>query len=432
MDYREAIAYILEIPKFTKKNSLEHTKEFLNRLGNPEEGKKIIHVAGTNGKGSVCAYMQSLLLSEKKSVGFFTSPHLVKMNERIRINGEEISDELFLRAFHFVLRIVQDMEKEGKAHPTFFEFLFGIAMKAFADSQVEYIILETGLGGRLDATNAIDKPFLTIITSVSLDHTEILGDTLEKIAAEKAGIIKSHVPLIFAKGEEKSAEVIRNYAKKVGAPCREISKNAYEILKITSKDIAFSSTSAYYDDSIWKLQTRALYQVENAMLALEAMREIAKEEKHLQNWKKALYEMKWAGRMEEVLPGVVVDGAHNSGAVKAFLETVEAEENAEKIVLFSAVKEKEYETMIQMICNSMKVKKYILTEVGEERGVGVHKLGTVFRKYTDCLIIEEADPQKAFHIALSEKGENDRVYCLGSLYLVGVIKDLIAGGKNHA
>ena len=162
------------------------------------------------------------------------------------------------------------------------------------------------------------------------------------------------------------------------------------------------------------------------MLALEAMREIAKEEKHLQNWKKALYEMRWDGRMEEVLPGVVVDGAHNPGAVKAFLETVETEENAEKIVLFSAVKEKEYETMIQMICNSMKVKKYILTEVGEERGVSVHKLGTIFRKYTDCSLIEEADTQEAFHIALSEKGESDRVYCLGSLYLVGKIKDLIA------
>lgn len=432
MDYREAIAYILEIPKFTQKNSLEHTKDFLSQLGNPEKGRKIIHVAGTNGKGSVCAYMQSLLLSEGKTVGFFTSPHLVKMNERIRICGKEISDELFLQTFHFVLRAVQNMVREGKPHPTFFEFLFGIAMKAFADSHLEYIILETGLGGRLDATNAIEKPFLTIITSVSLDHTEILGDTLEKIAAEKAGIIKSGVPLIFAKGEEQSAKIIRDYAKKVGAPCREISKNAYEILKITSKDIAFSGTSAYYGGSIWKLQTKALYQVENAMLALEAMRVIAKEEKHLSHWKEALYEMKWEGRMEEVLPGVIVDGAHNPGAIKAFLETAEVDENAEKIVLFSAVQEKEYETMIQMICSSMKVKEYILTEIGGERSVSVRKLRTVFQKYTDSLIIEEADPQKAFCTALSEKGENDRVYCLGSLYLVGKIKDLIAGGKNHA
>ena len=152
----------------------------------------------------------------------------------------------------------------------FFEFLFAMAMTAFADSGVEYIILETGLGGRLDATNAIDVPFLTIITSISLDHTEILGETIEEIAAEKVGILKRDVPIIYIGKEEKSAKVIREFAEKVGAPCREISKNAYEIQEITSKDIAFSITNAYYENSIWKLGTKALYQVENAMLALES------------------------------------------------------------------------------------------------------------------------------------------------------------------
>lgn len=434
MDYKEAIAYILEIPKFTKKNSLKHTKEFLNRLGNPERGRKIIHVAGTNGKGSVCAYMQSLLLSEEKKVGFFTSPHLVKMNERIRIDGEEISDELFLRTFHIVLDVVQNMKSEGKPHPTFFEFLFGMAMTAFAQCDVEYIILETGLGGRLDATNAIEHPFLTIITSISLDHTEILGDTIEQIAAEKAGIIKPHVPVIYAQGEEKSAGVIREYAKKVGAPCREISKNAYEIQEITGKDIAFSGTNAYYENSIWRLRTKALYQVENAMLALEAMRVIAGEEKHFVRWKEALYEMRWEGRMEEIKPGVILDGAHNPGAVKAFIETVKAEQNAdsEQILLFSAVREKEYETMIRMLCASMDIKTYILTQIGGERGVSVMELETVFQKYTDRMIITEEDPRKALSVALREKGEKGRVYCLGSLYLIGAIKELIVGGKEYA
>ena len=434
MDYREAIAYILEIPKFTKKNSLKHTKEFLNRLGNPERERKIIHVAGTNGKGSVCAYMQSLLLSEKKTVGFFTSPHLVKMNERIRIDGEEISDELFLRTFHIVLDVVQNMEREGKPHPTFFEFLFGMAMAAFAQRDVEYIILETGLGGRMDATNAIEHPFLTIITSISLDHTEILGDTIEQIAAEKAGIIKPHVPVIYAKGEEETAGVIRAYAKKVGAPCREISKNAYEIQEITGKDIAFSGTNAYYENSIWRLRTKALYQVENAMLALEAMRVIAGDEKHFARWKEAMYGMRWEGRMEEIKPGVILDGAHNPGAVKAFIETVQAEQNgdSEQILLFSAVREKEYETMIRMLCVSMDIRTYILTQIGGERGVSVTELETVFRKYTDRTIITEENPGKALSTALREKGEKGRVYCLGSLYLIGAIKELIVGGKEDA
>ena len=208
------------------------------------------------------------------------------MNERIRIDGEEISDEMFLSTFDIVFAAVQKMKADGKPHPTFFEFLFAMAMTAFADSGVEYIILETGLGGRLDATNAIDVPFLTIITSISLDHTEILGETIEEIAAEKAGILKRDVPIIYIGKEEKSAKVIRECAEKVGAPCREISKNAYEIQEITSKDIAFSITNAYYENSIWKLGTKALYQVENAMLALEAMRYLVKEEKHLNRWKR--------------------------------------------------------------------------------------------------------------------------------------------------
>ena len=434
MDYREAIAYILEIPKFTKKNSLEHTRDFLRILGNPEKGKKIIHVAGTNGKGSVCAYMQSLLFAEKKTVGFFTSPHLVKMNERIRINGEEISDEMFLSIFNTVFAAVQRMKSEGKPHPTFFEFLFAMAMTAFADSGVEYIILETGIGGRLDATNAIDKPFLTIITSISLDHAEILGETIEQIAAEKAGIIKQDVPVIYIGKEEKSAKVIRECAEKVGAPCREISKNAYEILEITSKDIAFSITNAYYENSIWKLDTKALYQVENAMLALEAMQYLIKEEKHLNRWTDAFYKTHWEGRMEEILPGVILDGAHNPGAIEAFAESVNTQRgnNFEKIILFAAVKEKEYETMIHMLCESVDAKQYILTQIQNERGVSTKELADVFQKYTDKKIIEEENLEKAFYMALEEKGEHGRVYCLGSLYLIGMLKELIAGGKKHA
>lgn len=431
MNYREAIAYILEIPKFTKKNSLEHTKDFLSMLGNPEKEKKIIHVAGTNGKGSVCAYMQSLLFAEKKTVGFFTSPHLVKVNERIRINGEEISDDVFLSTFHIVLEIVERMRAEGQPHPTFFEFLLGMAMVAFANSNVEYVILETGLGGRLDATNAVENPLLTIITSISLEHTEILGDTIEQIAAEKAGILKRGVPVIYVGKDKKSAKVIREFAEKVGSPCREISKNAYEILEITSKDIAFSSTNAYYENSIWKLDTKALYQVENAALALEAMRYLMKEKKHLQRWKDALYQMRWEGRMEEILPGVVLDGAHNPGAIQAFVESVNAEQESEmeKIVLFSAVKEKEYETMIQLLCEAMDVKQYILTQIHSERGISTKELACIFQKYTDKKIIEEENLKKAFSMALKEKGENGKVYCLGSLYLVGMLKEMITGGK---
>ena len=195
--YAQAAAYIEEIPKFTKKHSLDHTREFLKRLGDPALDRKIIHVAGTNGKGSVCAYIKAILTAEGKKTGFFTSPHLVSVNERIEICGKPVDDDAFFRIFEEVYKIAGEMEAEGLGHPSYFEFLFGMGMKAFAASDVEYIILETGLGGRLDATNAVPEPFLTVITSISLDHTDILGDTIEKIAGEKAGIIKKGVPVIF-------------------------------------------------------------------------------------------------------------------------------------------------------------------------------------------------------------------------------------------
>ena len=151
--YDEAVAYIEELPKFTKKHSLDHVREFLRRLGNPASDRKIVHVAGTNGKGSVCAYLQAILMAEGKHTGFFTSPHLVSINERIRMDNIQIDNEAFLEAFGRVQGMARQMEEEGLGHPSYFEFLLGMGMTAFARTDVEYIILETGIGGRLDATN---------------------------------------------------------------------------------------------------------------------------------------------------------------------------------------------------------------------------------------------------------------------------------------
>ncbi len=257
--YEEAAAYIEEIPKFTKKHTLEHTKTFLKRLGNPAADRKIVHVAGTNGKGSVCAYLQAILMAEGKRTGFFTSPHLVSVNERIRVDNIQIDNETFLKVFRKVLKIVRQMVEDGIEHPSYFEFLFGMGMTAFAETDVEYIILETGLGGRLDATNAIDNPALAIITSISLDHTAILGDTIEKIAGEKAGIIKPGVPVLFDGSSKKAAEVIKAKASELGVSCREVTKNAYEIQKVHRKYIAFSRRSAYDKDVIFQVPMCGCY-----------------------------------------------------------------------------------------------------------------------------------------------------------------------------
>lgn len=430
MSYDEAVAYIEEIPKFTEKHTLSHTREFLRRLGSPEEGKKIIHVAGTNGKGSVCAYMQAILMAEGMHVGFFTSPHLISINERIRVDNQQISDQLFLEIFTVVKGIVDGMYAEGIAHPSYFEFLFGMGMKAFALEDVDYIILETGLGGRLDATNAILKPAVTVITSISLDHTRYLGHTISEIAGEKAGIIKPHIPVICDGSNEEALEVIRRKAREMGADCREISKNAFEIREITDKHIAFSRLNAYDKYVTWKLAGCGTYQMMNASLAIAAAEELLKSrEIHYEKWQTALSLLTWEGRMEEILPQVFVDGAHNPGAVEAFVESVKAMPKTEgdeelPVILFSAVEDKEYEQMIACLAENMDASAYVVTEIEDKRKVPAGVLAEVFAGHTNREVLTEPDIERAVKKALQLKGEKGRLYCLGSLYLVGEIKKL--------
>ena len=197
MNYEEAVAYIEETPKFTTKNKLEHTKECLRRLGSPEERFKVIHVAGTNGKGSTCAFLTSILREAGYSCGLFTSPHLVVINERFQINEKNIDDDTFLHAFEKVKKLADELVAEGSYHPTYFEFLFLIGMVIFADAGVDYVVLETGLGGKLDATTAVEHPLACVITSISFDHMQYLGNTITAIAGEKAGIIVPGVPVIY-------------------------------------------------------------------------------------------------------------------------------------------------------------------------------------------------------------------------------------------
>lgn len=434
--YEEAAAYIEEIPKFTKKHTLEHTKTFLKRLGNPAADRKIVHVAGTNGKGSVCAYLQAILMAEGKRTGFFTSPHLVSVNERIRVDNIQIDNETFLKVFRKVLKIVRQMVEDGIEHPSYFEFLFGMGMTAFAETDVEYIILETGLGGRLDATNAIDNPALAIITSISLDHTAILGDTIEKIAGEKAGIIKPGVPVFFDGSSKKVAEVIKAKASELGVSCREVTKNAYEIQKVHRKYIAFSRRSAYDKDVIFQVPMCGCYQAMNAELALEASEYLlAGEEIHMDRWKEALAELHWEGRMERVGAHITVDGAHNPGAMEAFVESVKAldeSERGEMVLLFSAVSDKKYDQMIEYLCENLDVKAYVVTQIEDERGVPAEELADVFRRYTDRPVYCKERLEDAVRTAMNERGETGEIYCLGSLYLVGMMKKLLAGGAIDA
>ena len=430
MTYQEATEFILSIPKFTSKNKPEHTRLFLQYLGHPERHFKVIHVAGTNGKGSVCAYLDAMLRAQKKRVGLFTSPHLVKINERIVVDGEMLSDAQFLSVFEKVQAAVGRMQEENLPHPTFFEFLFGMAVTAFAEAKVEYAVLETGLGGRLDATNTVEQPVCSVITSIGYDHTELLGDTLEEIAAEKSGIIKKGTPVIYMEGAEESNRVIEETAKNLGNRCKKIGKNAFKILGIQNKSIAFSCASAYYEDVTWRLNNTGVYQPENACLALEVMRLLFGEAKQLRAWQEALSQVIWKGRMEEVQPDIFIDGAHNISAVERFAESVKKNSTGQgTILLFSAVQDKDYEQMIAYLCRQVDAEIYLVTQIQDKRAEARGILTETFRRFTDRPVLEMETIADAWEYIM--KNQNGRrVYCLGSLYLVGMIKELMEQSKK--
>lgn len=427
MNYEEAVAYIEETPKFTTKNKLSHTKECLRRLGNPEKKFRVIHVAGTNGKGSTCAFLTSIFREAGYSCGLFTSPHLVTINERFQINEQNIDDDTFLSAFLKVRALADELVAEGSYHPTYFEMLFLMGMVIFADAGVDYVMLETGLGGRLDATTAVEEPAACVITSISFDHMQYLGNTIREIAGEKAGIIVPGVPVIFDGNDPEAAKVIRDQAEKLGSPWFEVKREDAEIKGITSGGIDFSVKNGYYGNTVFSIPFIARYQVMNASLVLKTV-EVLKQQISIPEdaVKKGLLETRWQGRMETVLPGVIVDGAHNEDGVEKFVETAEHFQKEYPLtLLFSAVDDKDYTDMIRTILGRIRFRHVVVTQVGGYRKVPAEELAEIFRREGCPSAQAFEDTEAAFRAALSLKGEDGMLFCVGSLYLVGEIKELL-------
>ena len=382
MNYTEAVDYIETIPKFTVKHPPEHTRELLSRLGNPQEGIKIIHVAGTNGKGSVCAYLNAMLLAGGKKTGLFTSPHLVRINERFQINGEDVSDEQFLDAFLKVEKAAKEYEAEGEGHPSYFETLFLMGMLIFKEAGVEYLVMETGLGGRLDATNVVEKPLACIITSISRDHTEYLGDTLEAIAGEKAGIIKAGVPVIYDASQPGPASVIAAKAKEMGSPAWPMEPSFYEMKTQSREGITFTFAYPGGEKAELAIPYVAKYQMMNASLAFYTMHILQDVHDIPKNvLAEGLSKIKWPCRMEMAAPGVIIDGAHNEDGIAQFVSTAGyfAKEN-EITILFTAVADKHYHEMIGEICEGIHPSHVVATQIDGSRVVPAEVLAEDFRK----------------------------------------------------
>ncbi len=421
MNEQEAIRYIEEIPKFTRKHSLAHTRECLRRLGDPQDHFRVIHVAGTNGKGSTCAFLDSILRKAGYRSALFTSPHLVDIRERFVTDGRMVEPERFLNAFERVKALSEKLVEEGSEHPSYFEFLFLMGMLIFREEKAEIVVLETGLGGRLDATTAIGDPELCVITSIGYDHMQYLGDTLEEIAFEKAGILAPGIPVVYDGNDERVSAVIRAQAGKLGCPAYKVTRDLAQIEEYTEKNILFSLQDGSLDSV--SIPFMAEYQVMNALLAICAGTLLS------QRWsitkdhiREGIRDTVWKGRMETVLPGVIVDGAHNADGIHRLIETAERlAEDHPLLLVFSAVADKDFTTMVREMTEKLSFRCVVTTEVGGARQIPAEELAELFRQNGCGSVFAMADPAEAFRFALSLKKPEEILLCAGSLYLVGEI-----------
>lgn len=416
---QEEIDYIYGIPKFAGKASLDNTAELIRRLGAECGDVKLIHVAGTNGKGSVCAYLDSILRCGGRRVGLFTSPHLVRINERIVIDGRQAGDPEFEESFARVREISEEMVRDGFAHPSFFEFLFGMAMDIFASRQPDYIILETGLGGRLDATNIFKRPRLTVITSIGLDHTEILGDTYDQIAAEKAGIIKAGTPVVFENLREDVTAVITDRAKELGAPTYVLEPSHIKDVRVHDKKIDFLLHNGYYCNERFTVRSLGKYQAENASLAAVAASALGITD--TDTVKRGIASAFWIGRMQETEWGMIVDGAHNDDGIRRFIESVRDDGKSRRVLVFSAVRDKRYEGMIAALCACGLFDRFILAKLEDARGLDLETLRQCFCRHADRPVESFDHVGAACDAAVAYIAAGFTGYAVGSLYLAGEI-----------
>ncbi len=429
-NYEEAVEILCRIPRFHSNHSLSNIKRFLSVMGSPDKRMNIVHIAGTNGKGSTSAYLAALLKAAGLKVGLFTSPHLVDLRERFQIDGKMIDRELFVEAVQSVYSLQKEMSEYT---PCFFDMMFFIGMYVFSKKEVDILILETGLGGRLDATNAVSQKQLTLITHIAMDHTEWLGSTLEEIATEKAGIMLPSVPCIVGLRNEKAAHVFLKKAEELGSPCRILEKEVYRCRGVCEKSVAFSYFSRYYEIVDITLPTLARYQVENASLALSGLERLIEggvvdcRSLSAESIQKALSQTVWQGRMEEVKQGVFLDGAHNLDGIEAFLKSVsDIPCDGKRHLIFSAVSDKDYSKMLQYIADTRLFDEIIVTQLQGERAVEAKAL---YQSLLSAYPMEQAkcipDLEDALQYTVTKRQSTDVVFIVGSLYLVGQVKILL-------
>ena len=412
MNYSEAIEYIHSVNWTFCKPGLDRVRELCEALGNPQDKLKFIHVAGTNGKGSFCAMTDSILRCAGYKVGLFTSPYIVEFNERMKIDGENISNDELCE----LVEMIKPHAEKMKDKPTEFEVITALAFLYFERHGCDIVVLECGLGGRLDATNVIKTPILSVITGISLDHTSILGDTVEKIAAEKAGIIKGGVPVLWCGKDADAERVIYDKATNVGAQMICAPHDSIKIREMTLDGTRFD----YGEKKDIILSLLGTYQPENAanvLTAIDILRNIGYKIPDC-----AVYDgmksVRWQARFEvlSLRPLVIADGGHNPEGIDSAVSSIKAYFGDGKVGIITGVMaDKDYGYMAERIASVAK-KVFCLTP-DNPRALSAEKYSEVFKNLgIDSVACRSVD--EAVNSAMEWAKENNApIVSLGSLYM---------------
>ena len=425
MNYTEALAYIHNTYKFGSKLGLENIKYLLDLLGNPQKQLKVIHIAGTNGKGSTASFISSILLKSGYRVGLYTSPYLEVFTERIRLNGENIPEEKLAKVTMIVKSKIEAMVRNGKNHPSEFEVVTAIALCYYAKEEIDFLVLEVGLGGRLDATNVIDNPLISVITSIDFDHMKYLGDTISKIAFEKAGIIKEYSYVVsYPQGVEASS-VINDVCKKRGSDLFTFSTGDIRIHTQDIKGQRFSATilsKRFENVCIQLLGTHQIYNASTAICVAEVLRNELGININEEDIYGGLKNTKWAGRMEVISnnPLVVIDGAHNIQGVQSLANSIKTLlSGCEITLLIGMLQDKEIDKFLETLLPF--VKRIVVTKPDNPRAMSSKTLEQKVAKYNKEVYSNESIAE-AMRKAIEITGEDEAIVCAGSLYMIGEVR----------
>ena len=427
MKYQEAMKYITEVGNFGSNYGLERTYKLLELLDNPQDKLKIIHVAGTNGKGSTTAMITSMLKGCGYKVGMYTSPFLEEFEERIQINGENIPKEKLAQLITKIKYAVDKVIEEGYNHPTEFEIITVLMFLYFATEEVDFAVVEVGLGGRLDSTNVI-TPILSVITSISFDHTNLLGNTLEEIATEKAGIIKSGIPTVIYPQEEVAEIVISSKCQELDSKLYKINKEDAKLINIIKEDKIYQQVKVKLDDEYdVKLPLLGEHQILNLAVALKAL-EVIKDKAPKLNREsivKSLATVRWNGRLEIMSnsPYVVIDGAHNIQGITQLDKNIKKYfEYKDMYLILGILADKDVEDMVKVI--TPKAKKVFTVTPNSMRAETAEELLEEVKKYNESCEAYN-DYKNAFEDALKLCKKDDLLLISGSLYMIGEMRGII-------